>query len=165
MAERMTFMVEDARILFENFAGNPDRYNKLGGKRSFCVILERDVAEQMLADGWNVKLPDALDNDEDGYEKDAYINVAVSFSVRPPRIVMMTDTARTNLTESNVEVLDWADIEKVDVIANASHYDKDDGTRGIKAYLKSLYVTINQDALERKYDEGLPGDATEVEND
>lgn len=141
-----TFMVEDAQIIFRNFAGKEGQYNR-EGDRNFAVILDEDVAKQMLADGWNVKYLAAR---EEGEEDTPYIQVTVNFNNRPPRVVMITSTSRTNLTDDSVEVLDWADIRMADLIARAYEWNVN-GKTGIKAYLQSLFVTIEEDALERKY--------------
>ena len=52
--ERMTFMVEDARLIFKNFKGKEGPYNK-EGDMNFAVVLDEKTAEQMLKDGWNVR--------------------------------------------------------------------------------------------------------------
>lgn len=144
--EFKTFMVEDAQLLFLNFSGKEGQYNR-EGDRNFAVILEPDAAEAMLKDGWNVKF---LNPSEEGDEPTPYIQVSVGYKIRPPRIVMMTSRARTNLGEQDVEVLDWADIEKADLIARAYNWTVN-GKSGVKAYLQSLFVTIREDELERKY--------------
>lgn len=141
-----TFMVEDARIIFRNFQGKEGQYNR-EGDRNFAVILDHDVAAQMLKDGWNVKYLQAR---EEGEEDTPYIQVTVNFNNRPPRVVMISSTARTNLTEESVEILDWVDIAQADLIARAYEWNVN-GKTGIKAYLQSLFVTIEEDALERKY--------------
>ena len=141
-----TFMVEDARLIFKNFNGKEDKYNR-EGDRNFSVILTPDVAEQMLADGWNVR---SLDAREEGDEDTYYIQVAVSFKNRPPRVVVITSTGRTNLSESTLGMLDYADIRTCDLIARGYLWDVN-GKSGTKAYLQSLFVTIEEDALERKY--------------
>lgn len=48
--EAKTFMVEDARLMFRNFAGKENQYNR-EGDRNFAVELPVDLAEQMLSDG------------------------------------------------------------------------------------------------------------------
>lgn len=146
MAEPKTFMVEDAQIIFRNFEGKEGQYNR-AGDRNFAVILDPNIAEEMLSDGWNVRY---LEPRDEGDEPTPYISVAVNFKHRPPRVVMLTSTSRTQLNEDSVEVLDWADIEKADLIARAYEWNVN-GKSGIKAYLQSLFVTIHEDALERKY--------------
>ena len=141
-----TFMVEDARLIFKNFAGKEGQYNR-AGDRSFCVILDPETAERMVADGWNVR---TLEAREEGDTDTPYIQVSVNFNNRPPRVVMITSTARTNLDEQSVEVLDWADIRMADLIARGYEWEVN-GKTGVKAYLQSLFITIEEDALERKY--------------
>lgn len=141
-----TFMVEDARLIFKNFSGNEAKYNR-AGQRNFCVVLDQETADQMAKDGWNVR---TLDAREEGDDVTFYISVEVSFKNRPPRVVMITSTGRTTLDESMVEVLDYADIKTVDLIARAYNWSVGDKS-GVKAYLQSLFVTIEEDALERKY--------------
>jgi len=101
MAEAKTFMVEDAVLIFKNFAGNEDKYNR-AGDRNFAVILPNDIAEAMLADGWNVRHLQAREEDE---EPTPYVQVAVNYKNRPPRVVMITSTGRTNLSEDMSRLL------------------------------------------------------------
>jgi len=151
--EAKTFMVEDARLIFKNFAGKEGQYNR-EGDRNFAVILDPETAAQMTEDGWNVR---SLAAREEGDEDTPYIQVAVNFNNRPPRVVMITSTARTNLDEASVEVLDWADIKIADLIARGYEWSVN-GKTGVKAYLQSLFVTIEEDALERKYAVSLVDD-------
>lgn len=144
--EAKTFMVEDATIVFRNFEGRETQYNRKGD-RNFAVILDEDTAVQMLDDGWNVKYLTARD---EGDTDTPYISVAVNFENRPPRVVLLTSSSRTQLNVDTVEVLDFADIKLVDLIARG--YDWSVGEKsGTKAYLQSMFVTINEDALEKKY--------------
>jgi hypothetical protein len=142
-----TFMVEDAHIIFRNFSGKEGMYNR-AGDRNFSVILDEATAEQMLKDGWNVKYPTKERDEGEPYEP--YISVAVKFDKYPPRVVMLTSRARTNLDDDTVEVLDWANFAKVDLICRGSYWETN-GKSGIKAYLKSMFVTIDEDYLELKY--------------
>lgn len=144
--EAKTFMVEDARIIFRNFAGKEGQYNR-EGDRNFAVILDYDTAKEMLEDGWNVKYLAARD---EGDADTPYISVGVNFKNRPPRVVLLTSSNRTHLGEDQVEVIDYADIKTVDLIARGYDWMVGDKS-GTKAYLQSMFVTIEEDALERKY--------------
>ena len=52
--------------------------------------------------------------------------------------------------QDSVKTLDWAEIEKADIAINPYEYDVQ-GRHGIKAYLKTMYVTIQEDDFEDRY--------------
>lgn len=140
--------IEDARIIFRNFSGAESKFNA-EGDRNFCVLLPADLAKVLKRDGWNVKLLQAR---EEGDEEQAYMKVAVSYKTRPPKIVLISETnrGRTFLTEATVEILDWADIKEIDMMINPYVWEVNDKT-GIKAYLSKMFITLEEDELERKY--------------
>lgn len=141
-----TFLLEDAPIIFRNFQGKEGQYNA-AGDRNFAVVLEIELAERLIADGWNVKF---LKVQEDGDDPVPYIQVSVNFKNRPPRVVTITSGGRTQLDENTVEVLDYADIQTADLIARGYDWAVGEKT-GTKAYLQTLIVTLEEDALEQKY--------------
>jgi len=144
-----TFMVEGAELIYMNFSGRELPYNK-PGDRNFCVILESDAADLMAKDGWAVKFPEPGED-----EKRPFIKVRVGYKIRPPKIVLITSRSRTNLTQDTVGILDWADFINVDLIAQSSNWTH--GSRsGISAYLKTMFVTIQEDVLELKYSTDEP---------
>jgi hypothetical protein len=148
-------VLQERRILFRNFSGAEGQYNAKG-KRNFNVLLEQDEAVAMKADGWNVKYLMAR---EEGEEDQPRLEVAVNFAGRnPPLVVLITTRGRTTLTEDMVSLLDWADIIKVDMIIRPYEWEVN-GRTGVKAYLKSIYVTIREDELELKY-----GDVPEADS-
>lgn len=148
-------LIEDATILFRNFAGKETEKNRKGD-RNFCVLLDDDIAATLAEDGWNVKI---LKPKEEGDEPQPYLQVKVKFEIRPPKIVTITSGGQTFLTVDTVETLDYADIVKADVLINPYDWEVN-GATGTAAYLKSLYVTIEEDVLERKY--AQVSDADEV---
>lgn len=146
MSDSKTFMVEGAQLIFKNFSGREGQYNR-EGDRNFAVILDPTTAKKMLSDGWNVR---ELDPREEGEAPIPYISVSVNFKNKPPNVVMITSSARTQLNDDTVSVLDYAEIANCDLIARAYVWQVGDKT-GVKAYLKSMFVTIEEDELERKY--------------
>lgn len=146
-------MIEGARIVFRNFSGKEGPYNR-EGDRNFAVLLAPELAEAMKEDGWNVKY---LKPREEEDEPQAYVSVSVGYNnkARPPLVVMITSRGRTNLDESTIEMLDWADIRNVDLIIRPYFYSVRE-TSGVKAYLQSIYVTIEEDALALKYSDVDP---------
>lgn len=138
--------VENARIIFRNFAGKEGKFNP-AGKRSFCLLLDADTAERLSDQGWNVKTLAPRDPDDD---PQPYIQVAVQFGNYPPNIYLISGKKKTKLDEDSVSILDYAEIENVDLIINPSRWEVS-GKSGVKAYLKTLYVTIVENEFEKKY--------------
>lgn len=145
-----TVLMEGVRIIFRNFAGKEGQYNR-EGDRNFAVLLDEDTAKAMDEDGWNVKVLKAR-TEEEGEEPQPYLPVTVNFRGRPPRIVQITSRGRTNISEDEVEILDWVDIVNVDLIVSPYEWTVN-GKSGVKAYLQSMYITIEEDPLEAKYAE------------
>lgn len=139
---------EDCRLLFRNFSGEERRFNEKG-KRNFCVALTTEEADRLTANGWNVKYLKARDEEE---EPLPYLKVKLKYKQgsRPPRVVLINSKGKRNLTEKSVDILDWADIETVDLIVSAYNWDVS-GKTGKTAYMRSIYVTIREDAFESKY--------------
>lgn len=140
-------MIEEGRIIFRNFAGREGQYNREGDRNFGAIIPDENVALQMQSDGWNVKqLKQREPEDPITY----WVPVAVSYRHRPPRVVMVTSRGRTHVPEDMIDMIDYADIRKVDMLLNPYSYNVN-GRSGVKAYLHALYVHINEDELELKY--------------
>jgi hypothetical protein len=79
-------------------------------------------------------------------------------------MISPTSGTRTYLNEDNVNILDSADIRHADLIIREYRWDVN-GKQGVKAYLQSLYVTLEEDDLYRKYntneDSSPPGEQEE----
>lgn len=139
-------VIEGARLLFKNFAGEEGRFNP-AGNRNFCVLLEPEMARALIEDGWNIK---TLTPREEGDDPQPYLQVTVRFANRPPKIVLISSSGKNTLYEDEIKLLDYAEFENVDLMISPYHWEVN-GKAGIKAYLKSGYFTIVEDPLERKY--------------
>lgn len=147
--EDKSVLMENVKIIFRNFAGAKSKFNQ-EGDRNFCVLLTHEMAQELDDGGWNVKVLNPRDDAEEDELPQPYLPVSVNFRGRPPRVVMITSRGRTPLDENTVELLDLVDILQVDLIVNPYEWEVN-GRTGIKAYLKTLFVTIREDALELKY--------------
>lgn len=152
MASDNNVVMEGVRIIFRNFEGKEGPYNK-EGDRNFAVLLDEKTAQMMAEDGWNVKwLKPREDIADEGEEDQPYLPVSLRYDVFPPHVVMVTSRNRTILNEDQVEVLDYADIVNVDLIVRPYTWTVNQKT-GIKAYVKTMFVTIEEDQLVKKYAE------------
>ncbi len=147
MANRLNDLVmENCRIIFRNFSGKEGKFNP-AGRRNFNVVLDERNAKNLMADGWNVKMsPPRNPEDEPMYR----MEVAVNYNHIPPKIFLISGKVKTELDEDSVSSLDYAEIENVDLIVRPYIWEVN-GKTGVKAYVKSMYVTIVQDEFEEKY--------------
>lgn len=155
---------EDATIMFKNFRGRPTKFNPNGGSRNFCVrIPDPEVATALANDGWNIRV---LAPREEGDEATNYLQVEVKYGgYNPPHVYTFANGVRTELDEDSIGELDSADIASIDLVVRPYNWDVQ-GRTGVKAYLKTAYVTLNLDRFASKYaaqehpvesyDDGLP---------
>ena len=143
--------IENARIGFRNFGGKESQFN-LAGRRNFCVFLEDELAQTLQEDGWNVRWLQPRDDQE---KEQGYLQVEVSYKNIPPTITMISSSGRTLLDETSVSVLDWAEIEEIDLVIRPYNWEMHVGTknekRGVKAYIEKMYVKIVEDEFEKKW--------------
>lgn len=137
--------IENATLRYRNFSGTRDKYHP--GVRNFSVVLDEEDAEMLKQDGWNIKAkPSNADPDEMVYT----LPVSLRFDVYPPKIVMLAGNNRTYLDETTVAELDRAEIKNVDLMIRPREWELN-GKKGVKAMLKTAYVTVEMDDLDMKY--------------
>lgn len=140
-------VIEGARLIFKNFAGEESKYNRRGN-RNFCVLLEHDDAMNLMDAGWNIKELNSREDEEPLY----YLQTSVSFDNIPPKVVLISGRTKTILDETTIDTLDYAEIANVDLIIRPYHWEVN-GKTGIKAYLKTMYVTVEVDEFAAKYED------------
>ena len=148
--------IEDARIGYKNFAGNPTKFNARGGVRSFSLFLDPEVAEVLSQYGFYVRAkPPREGHEDDGVLLTLPVNVGYKETTedkgRDPVIVMISSRGRTTLTKDTVGMLDWAMLDHIDLIINPYRGHRPDGTPSMTAWLDKMYVTIREDDLDLKY--------------
>lgn len=142
--------IRGAKLILKNFQGKEDQYNK-DGRRTFGVLLSEEDVAAMAQDGWGVKRLKPRPDDPEQYEQ-PWLKVEASYRKFPPTVCLINSLGKIRLTEETIGQLDWTAMGNVDIIINPYCYDAFAGNPGgIKAYLKTLYVTVLEDDLDALY--------------
>jgi len=139
-------VVENARIGFRNFEGKEAKFNK-AGERNFCVFFDYEDGVKIEKMGWNIKWLDPKEEDD---EPTPFLKVAVSYKNIPPKVLLISGNGKTLLDEGTIKMLDWSEIETVDLVIRPYNWEVQDKS-GVKAYVKTMYVTIVEDEFASKY--------------
>lgn len=146
-------VVKDANIPFSNFAGKPTKFNKDGGKRDFTIKFSDDkLVEDLIKDGWHIRTKPGREGYDEGEQY--FLDVKISYNDKAPhpRVELITHKGTTDIGEDEIGMLDWAEVERVDVVVVQYHYDFG-GRQGVSAYLRSMKVWLVEDGLDSPEDE------------
>ena len=140
-APRDILQIDNARLIYRNFAGAGSKFNR-EGDRNFAIIIEDQETANKLAElGWNVKIKPPRDADDEPF---MFLPVKVKFNDRGPNVYLISGDNRVTLDEDSVECLDDVDILNVDL--DIRPYDWEvNGKSGRTAYLQSICVTQEVD--------------------
>ena len=156
--KRENLVIEDAKLIFRNFAGEEGQYNRAGDRNFSVVIDDQDMAMALIKDGWNLKPLRQRDPDE---ELVYHLKVTVRMDGDwPAKLNIVNRRGRPiRLDEDTVSQLDTAELGLVDITINPSNWSVN-GKTGVKAYLRELYASLVEDDLAKKYanrfDDGAP---------
>ena len=140
-APKDILQIDDARIIYRNFAGRGDKYNREGDRNFAVVIPDEDMANELTNLGWNVKIKPPR---EDGDTPFMFLPVKVKFNDRGPNVYLKTGDRQNRLDEESVGLLDNIDIIGVDL--DIRPYDWSvNGKEGRTAYLQAIRVVQDID--------------------
>lgn len=140
--------INDARILWPNFEGRGDRFNKQGDRNFHLVIPDQEIAQALLndkneyGDGWNVKIKQR----DDGEPPFMHMMVKVKFNGRGPNVYLVTGAPgdprakQVPLNEDTVKCLDDIDIISCDMDIRPYDDRMPNGQTFRSAYLSALRV-------------------------
>ena len=148
-APRGILQIDDARIIYRNFSGAGSKYNREGDRNFAVVIPEKEMADALIAEGWNVKIKPPRDEDDDPF---MFLPIKVKFNDRGPNAYLQTGTKMNRLDEESISCLDDVDIISVDM--DVRPYDWEvNGKAGRTAYLQSIKVIQEIDRFAARYAE------------
>jgi hypothetical protein len=171
-APKNVLEINDARIIFKNFKGLGDKYNR-EGDRNFAMIIaggtlddgnsRRTVTAEEMADalmkdtnrygvGWNVKIKAPREEGDDPF---IYLPVKLKFNDRGPKVYLKSGKHTVPLTPETIGMLDNIDITSVDL--DIRPYDGEVQGPFRAAYVQALWVTQEVDRFaERLAEEEYP---------
>ena len=146
-APKETLQIDDARIIFKNFEGRGDKFNREGDRNFSLLIEDPKTADALIERGWNVKVKEGRDEDEEPFMR---LPVKVKFTAYGPKVYLISGGRRIELNEDTIGMLDQIEIESVDM--DLRPYDWDvSGRTGRTAYLQSMQVVQRIDRFAARY--------------
>ena len=146
-------VIENARLLFRNFSGRESKYNR-AGQRNFCVYIE-DAADAPEADRLTAGMSVFVRPVRTARSPAIIFRWRSALRTIPPTVYMITKRKKVKLDEESIDTLDFAEIRNVDLTIRPYNWVIQEGTKneksGVKAYLRSLYVVIEEDEFAEKY--------------
>lgn len=144
---RNVLEIEDARIIFRNFAGVASKFNREGDRNFAVIIPNEEIANELIEAGWNVKIKPPRDAEDSPF---MYLPVKIKFTSRGPAAYVKSGDSVTRLNEDTIKMLDEIDIQSVDM--DLRPYDWDvNGKQGRTAYLQAINVIQNIDRFGAMY--------------
>lgn len=152
---RGILQIDDARIIYRNFSGRGDKYNREGDRNFALIIPNQEIADMLMDDknsfgvGWNVKIKPPRDEDDAPF---MYMPVKIKFNDRGPAVYLKTGDKVNRLDEESIGILDNVDIVSVDL--DIKPYDDEFNGKAFRsAYLQAIHVTQQVDRFTARYED------------
>lgn len=140
-APRGILQIDDARIAYRNFRGEGSKYNREGDRNFSVIIPNQEIADKLIAEGWNVRIKPPRDEEDEPF---FHLPVKIKFNGRGPHIYIRTGRATNKIDEENIGIIDDLDIESVNMDIRPYKWEVN-GKEGQTAYLQSIEVVQNID--------------------
>lgn len=148
---------EDATIIYRNFEGREDKYNR-AGNRHFSVILTEEQAIELSDMGCNVKRTKPRDPEEEGKP---YVKILLG--MYDPEIYTVIRGRKKLLQPNQYAKLDRLEIEYADLEVSRSNKEwESNGKTGYSLYLETLVCKIRESRILSKYDDYDDDDIEEL---
>lgn len=146
-APRDILQIDNAHIIFRNFAGEASKFNREGDRNFALRIFDQDVADKLLDLGWNVKIKPPREEGEDPF---MYLPVKIKFNDYGPKVYLKSGSNRVTLDEESISCLDNIEIENANL--DIRPYDWEvNGKQGRTAYLQGGLITQKVDRFSEDF--------------
>ena len=139
---RTIVQMDDARIIWPNFEGRGDKFNRPGDRNFTVVIPNMEMADALKDLGYNVKISPPREEGEEPFIK---LGVKVRFNEYGPKVYLQTGERKVLLTEETIGCLDRIDISSFDLDIRPYVWELPDGSTGTSAYLQGALVVQELD--------------------
>lgn len=147
--------IDGRQIIFKNFEGRGDKFNREGDRNFSLRIDDPGTADALVKEGWNVRIKEGRDEDEGPFMR---LPIKVKFTNYGPNVYLRTGERVNELNEESIACLDNIEIEAVNM--DIRPYDWDvNGRTGRTAYLQSMEVIQRINRFAARYaqdDETVP---------
>lgn len=152
--ERKLISIEDTNFIWRtNFSGDPER-DSFGSdaRQANLIIPDPAMAEDLIAEGYNIKHTKPKEGEEEGFEPRYFVLVKVNFnSFNPPRIYLVSgDADPLLLDEESIDILDRCQVLNVNATLNPYENPR---TGRKSLYVRTMYVEqdIEDDPFAQRY--------------
>lgn len=139
--------VDGRDIIFKNFEGRGDKFNREGDRNFSLRFRDAALADEVAKDGWNVRIKPARDEDEDDFMR---LPIKVKFTEYGPKVYLWSGDNRVELDEESVGCLDNIEIDHVNMDIRPYNWTVN-GRDGRTAYLQILEVFQRTNRFEERY--------------
>ena len=148
--------IDGRQIIFKNFGGRGDKFNREGDRNFSLRIDDENTADALVKEGWNVRIKEGREDDEGPFMR---LPIKVKFTNYGPNVYLRTCDRVNELNEESIACLDNIEIDSVSM--DVRPYDWDvNGRTGRTAYLQSMEVVQRIDRFAARYanknDEEVP---------
>lgn len=141
---REKLFIEDAELIFTNFAGREKKFNA-EGKRNFCVYIDNDTAKYLEEKHYTIKWDERRNPDDDPVP---FIRVNIKYNEKFPQLdpeaYKVTSRGATPVREENIGDFDMEEMENVNLIINLYTRENEDGSVSTTGYLNSIVAKIEE---------------------
>lgn len=152
-APRGILQIDDARLIYRNFEGRGDKFNREGDRNFSIIIPSIEMAEKLIDLGWNVKIKDRGEDEEPFI----HLPVKVKINERGPVVHLQSGRKRVELDEESIGLLDSIEIEKADLDIRPYDWTVQAGTpnekSGRTAYLQGAHIFQKVDRFAARFAE------------
>lgn len=152
--ERKLISIEDTNFIWRtNFSGDPERDSFGSDARQANLIIPNPaMAEDLIAEGYNIKHTKPQEGEEEGFEPRYFVSVKVNFnSFNPPRIYLVSgDADPLLLDKESIDILDRCQVLNVNATLNPYENPR---TGRKSLYVRTMYVEqdIEDDPFAQRY--------------